>query len=52
LEPFRISVLIIDLGIEVCINSILGFLENSTGFYLVDTIAAMEAIGELSRSTA
>ena len=26
-------------------NGILGFLENSTGFYLPDTIVAMEAIG-------
>jgi len=47
---FRIPVLIIDFDTEVCMNSILGFLENSTGFYLADTIAAMEAIG--ARGTA
>jgi hypothetical protein len=41
---------IIDFDTEVCMNSILGFLENSTGFYLADTIAAMEAIG--ARGTA
>ncbi len=44
-EVFRIPVLIIDFDTEVCMNSILGFLENSTGFYLIDTIAAMEVIG-------
>ena len=49
-EVFRIPVLIIDFDTEVCMNSILGFLENSTGCYLADTIAAMEAIG--ARGTA
>jgi hypothetical protein len=44
-EVIRIPVLIIDFDTEVCMNSILGFLENSTGFYLIDTIAAMEVIG-------
>src|SRR5262249_61545068 len=44
-EVFRIPVLIIDFDTEVCMNGILGFLENSTGFYLADTIAAMEVIG-------
>jgi hypothetical protein len=44
-EVLRIPVLIIDFDTEVCMQGILGFLENSTGFYLADTIAAMEAIG-------
>ena len=44
-EVLRIPVLIIDFDTEVCMNGILGFLENSTGFYLADTIAAMETIG-------
>src|SRR5215510_16286987 len=44
-EPFRVPVLIIKFDSEVCQNGILGFLENSSGFYLADTIAAMEAIG-------
>jgi len=42
---FRIPVLIIDFDTEVCMSGILGFLENSIGFYLADTIAALEAIG-------
>src|SRR5262245_49861118 len=49
-EVFRIPVLIIDFDSAVCMNGILGFLENSTGFYLADTIAAMESIG--ARDTA
>src|SRR5262245_4456216 len=44
-EVFRIPVLIIKFDSELCQNGILGFLENSSGFYLADTIAAMEAIG-------
>src|SRR5262245_22216180 len=44
-EAFRIPLLIINFDSEVCQNGILGFLENSSGFYLADTIAAMEAIG-------
>src|SRR5215510_3980997 len=49
-EVFRIPVLIIKFDSELCQNGILGFLENSSGFYLADTIAAMEAIG--ARGTA
>ena len=44
-EALRTPVLIIAFDTEVIMNGILGFLENSTGFYLADTIAAMEAIG-------
>jgi hypothetical protein len=50
-EVFRIPVLIIDFDTEVCMNGILGFLENSTGFYLADTIAAMETIGARGTGT-
>src|SRR5262245_27892411 len=44
-EVLRIPILLIDFDGAVLMNGILGFLENSTGFYLADTIAAMEAIG-------
>jgi hypothetical protein len=43
-EVLRISILIIDFDTEVHINGILGFLENSTGLYLTDTIEALETI--------
>jgi len=44
-EVLRVPILLIDFDTAVTVNGILGFLENSTGFYLADTIAAMEAIG-------
>jgi hypothetical protein len=44
-EVLRIPILIFDFHNEVCVNSILGFLENSTGSYLADTIGALETIG-------
>jgi hypothetical protein len=44
-EVLRIPILLINFDTAVLMNGILGFLENSTGFYLADTIAAMEAIG-------
>lgn len=37
-------ILIIDFDTEVAINSILGFLENSTGLYLYETIDAFDRI--------
>jgi hypothetical protein len=40
----RIPILIIDLDTEVLINGMLGFLENSTGLYLAETIEALETI--------
>lgn len=40
----RRPILIIDLDTEVAMNGMLGFLENSTGLYLPDTIAALETI--------
>ena len=40
----RIPILIIALDTEVTMQGVLGFLENSTGLYLVDTIDALEAI--------
>jgi hypothetical protein len=43
-EVLRIPILIIDLDTEVAINGMLGFLENSTGLYLADTIDALETI--------
>jgi hypothetical protein len=49
-EVLRIPILIIDLDTEVHMNGILGFLENSTGLYLTDTIDALETIA--ARDTA
>lgn len=43
-EVLRIPILIIDFDTEVQMNGILGFLENSTGLYLTDTIDALETI--------
>jgi len=43
-EVLRIPILLIALDTEVMMNGMLGFLENSTGLYLVDTIDALEAI--------
>jgi hypothetical protein len=45
----RIPILIIDLDTEVMINGMLGFLENSTGLYLAETI---EALGTISAHNA
>lgn len=38
-------ILLIDFDTELNMNGILGFLENSTGLYLDDTIEALERIG-------
>jgi len=43
-EALRIPILLIDFDTELSMNGILGFLENSTGRYLADTIAALEMI--------
>jgi len=43
-DVLRIPILLIALDTEVTMNGMLGFLENSTGLYLVDTIDALEAI--------
>ena len=43
-EVLRIPILLIALDTEVTMNGMLGFLENSTGLYLADTIDALEAI--------
>jgi Domain of unknown function (DUF4375) len=40
----RIPILLIALDTEVTMQGMLGFLENSTGLYLVDTIDALETI--------
>ncbi|MEK4661782.1 hypothetical protein MHH93_07805 [Priestia sp. FSL H7-0729] len=41
----RDIILIIDLDTELSMNGMTGFLENASGQYLVETIAAMERIG-------
>jgi hypothetical protein len=42
---FRVPMLVIDFDTEVHMQGIYGFLENSTGRYLDETIDALEAIG-------
>jgi hypothetical protein len=50
-DALRVSILILDFDTEVSINGILGFLENSTGLYLSQTIDAFERIGARETST-
>ncbi len=50
-EPLQTILLIIDFDTEVAMNGILGFLENSTGLYLDETIEAFARIGALQTST-
>ena len=44
-DAIRVPMLIIDFDTEVTMNSILGFLENSTGLYLRETIEAFTIVG-------
>jgi hypothetical protein len=44
-EPLRVPILVLDFDTEVCINGMLGFLENSTGLYFPETIEAFDKIG-------
>ena len=44
-SPLHVAVLLIDFDTEVCMNGILGFLENSTGAYFNQTIDACNLIG-------
>jgi Domain of unknown function (DUF4375) len=44
-ESLRVFMLIADFDTEVSMNGIVGFLENSTGHYLQQTIEAFELIG-------
>jgi uncharacterized protein DUF4375 len=43
-DVLRIPILLIDLDTEVTMGGMIGFLENSTGLYFVDTIEALEKI--------
>lgn len=43
-EPLRVIVLVADFDTEVNMNGLFGFLENSTGLYLSETIEALEMI--------
>jgi hypothetical protein len=43
--PLRTIILILDFDTEVCMNGMLGFLENSTGEFLTETIDAFGRIG-------
>jgi hypothetical protein len=44
-EPLRVPILVLDFDTELCMNGMLGFLENSTGLYLSETIEAFDKIG-------
>jgi hypothetical protein len=44
-EPLRVPILVLDFDTEVCMNGMLGFLENSTGLFLPETIEAFDRIG-------
>jgi len=44
-SPLDVAVLLIDCDTELAMNSVLGFLENSTGMHLDATIDALIAIG-------
>jgi hypothetical protein len=44
-EPLRVAMLVLDFDTELCMNGILGFLENSTGLYFPETIEAFDKIG-------
>jgi hypothetical protein len=44
-EPLRVVTLLLDFDTEVTMQGLNGFLENSTGSSLTETIAAFEAIG-------
>lgn len=44
-EPLRTTILLIDLDTELAMNGMLGFLENSTGQYLNETMTALKLIG-------
>ncbi len=49
-EPLHVAILLIDFDTEVNMNGLLGFLENSTGAYLEQTIEACRMLG--ARQTA
>jgi len=44
-SAFRVIVLVLDFDTEVSMDGMLGFLENSTGLYLAETIEAFDRIG-------
>src|SRR6202040_4397495 len=44
-EPLRVPILVLDFDTEVCMQGMLGFLENSTGLFFAETIDAFEKIG-------
>jgi hypothetical protein len=44
-EPLRVPILVLDFDTEVSMNGMLGFLENSTGLFLPETIEAFGRIG-------
>jgi hypothetical protein len=44
-NPLHVTLLLCDFHTELCMNGILGFLENSTGAYLDETIEVCRLIG-------
>jgi hypothetical protein len=50
-EPLRVPILVLDFDTEVCMQGMLGFLENSTGLFFRETIAAFERIGAVETAS-
>src|SRR4051812_35052305 len=48
--PLHVALLLVDFDTEVSMNGLLGFLENSTGAYLDQTIEAFRIVGATQRS--
>lgn len=44
-DPLHVAILLIDFDTEVSMNGLLGYLENSTGAYLDQTIEACRVLG-------
>lgn len=45
-NPLHIAILLVDFDTELCMNGILGFLENSIGAHLDRTVAAFSILGD------
>ena len=50
-NPLHVALLLIDFDTELCMNGILGFLENSTGAYLDQTVDAFRLVGAEQTAT-
>jgi hypothetical protein len=50
-SPLHVALLLADFDTELCMNGMLGFLENSTGAYLDQTIEALRMVGAEQSAT-